>query len=59
MSMQYQLTEANVGKLYSVYRTNYENNLKQWAEAAIRDTVGKFNNTDFWTARKESAKALQ
>lgn len=59
MSMQYKLVQENVGKLYK-YKVDYENSLlRQWAESAIRDAVGKFGNTDFWTNRAKSAEIIQ
>jgi len=58
-SIQYKLTEENIGKLYSKYKTVYENTFRQWADTAVRDTVGKFGTTAFWTDRAASAEKMR
>lgn len=59
MSMQYKLVQENVGKLFAKYKTSYENNLRQWAESATREAVGKFNSDAFWKDRANSAEKIR
>ena len=58
-SIQYKLTEENIGKLYSKYQTDYERTFNQWAASAVKETVGKFGTTDFWTNRAASAEKMR
>lgn len=57
--MQYNLTQENIGKLYGKYKTDYEPTFAKWAETAVRDVVGKFGITAFWTDRAASAEKMR
>ena len=57
--MQYKLNQENVGRLYKEYKTSYEQYFAKWADSAVRDVIGKFGGTDFWTKRAEAAEIMR
>jgi hypothetical protein len=58
-SIQYRLTEDNIGKLYTKYKQNYESQFITWADQEVRNTVGKFNSSAFWSDRASSGEKMK
>jgi len=53
------LTQNKVGLLYDKYKTAYEKQLITWADAEVRNTVGKFKRTEFYEKRAAAADAMK
>ena len=59
MSLQYKLHKDDIGKLYTEYKTDYENTFVSYTDSVVRKKVGTFNSTAFWSARKASTELLR
>jgi hypothetical protein len=59
MSVQYKLQYANIGRLQDQFQQGYEAKYANYIEQVVRETVGNFTGTAFWTNRKESGDLLR
>ena len=59
MSVQYKLQYANIGKLQDQFQQGYEAKYANYIEQVVRETVGNFTGTAFWTNRKDSGDLLK
>ena len=58
-SIQYKLQQENIGRLYHDYQQNYVNIFISKIDNAVRQKVGGFDSTEFWTNRVEAGKTLK
>ena len=58
-SIQYRLTQSQIGQLYTKYKQNYESQFITWADQEVRNTVGKFNSSAFWSDRANSGDSMK